>query len=285
MSKRNSIVEIISDPTKGFLASFLIGTVLFTIISDGFSALFWENFGSLIQSKLKIHDQTYFRIVALVTLSALVVIVIYITPFSRWLKKRLENLFRLNNPEKIQTSVKKIEEKFPGLITAMGRPIPNKELAAKQAILFHWNNGNNNYVNHCWLLCTNDTLDAARSLEKELVDLNMSQKVKLHYGDNYKIKDTEDFGEEISLLVPDESINDFRYVKKLVNCIYADANSKHNLSEGKIISDCTGSTKPVTIGMVLACINPSRRLQYISQLNNEILEIKISYKLKPEKEN
>jgi hypothetical protein len=40
MSKRNPIIEVISDPTKGFLASFLIGTVLFTIISDGFSALF-----------------------------------------------------------------------------------------------------------------------------------------------------------------------------------------------------------------------------------------------------
>jgi hypothetical protein len=112
----------------------------------------------------------------------------------------------------------------------------------------------------------------------------MLPKVKLHYGDNYKIEDVEDFGEDISLLVPDESINDFRYIKKLVNCIYADASKKHGLSEREIISDCTGSTKPVTIGMVLACINPSRRLQYISQLNNEILEIKISYKLKPEKE-
>jgi hypothetical protein len=188
MSKRNPIIEVISDPTKGFLASFLIGTVLFTIISDGFSALFWENFGSWIQSKLNIHNQTGFRIFALVTLSTLVVVVIYITPFSRWLKKRFENLFRLNNSEKVQTSVKKIEETFPGLITAMGKPMPGKEMAAKQAIIFHWNNGKNNYLNHCWLLCTKDTLEAARFLEKELVDLNMSQKVREHLKDVKTVK-------------------------------------------------------------------------------------------------
>jgi hypothetical protein len=50
--KRDRIIELITDPNKNFLTSFVVGTLLFTVISDGLSALFWETFGDWLQAQL-----------------------------------------------------------------------------------------------------------------------------------------------------------------------------------------------------------------------------------------
>ena len=66
------------------------------------------------------------------------------------------------------------------------------------------------------------------------------------------------------------------YIRRLINCIYADA-QKQKLQESEVIADYTGATKGMTAGIILACTNSNRRLQYISQIPPcPIIEVRIS---------
>lgn len=52
-----------------------------------------------------------------------------------------------------------------------------------------------------------------------------------------------------------------------------------DLDSSEVIADYTGATKGMTAGILLACTEPDRPLQYISQLDREIMAIHVSYKL------
>ena len=286
MKQRNKIVEWVTDPTKNFLTSFVVGTLLFTVISDGISALFWENFSPWLQGQLGIDDRTRFQQIFVAILIAIVLVFIYATPLSRWLKRRLFKAFDLDRPPAVQTHANPLADTFPGLIAVMSPKnpkYPDVESPAERAIEHHWNCGNG-HLTHCWLICTSKTQDAARELEKKLVDRGMSQTCNLHYGDDYKIDDLENPGNPIGLCIPDDCINDPIYVRDLIDRIYADAQIRYGLDELEIIADFTGGPKSISAGMILACATTARRLQYISQLGQrELMEIKIAYKLVSEK--
>jgi hypothetical protein len=74
-----------------------------------------------------------------------------------------------------------------------------------------------------------------------------------------------------------------------VDSIYRDATDEMGLAEQSIVADYTGGTKSMTAGMVLACVSPNRRLQYIwNELNEDrslkradFCEVMVSYKIKP----
>lgn len=65
MSRRNPILQALSDPTKNFLSFFFIGVLLVNIFSNGVSDLFWDNLGSWIQDNLNIPNIVVFRVLML----------------------------------------------------------------------------------------------------------------------------------------------------------------------------------------------------------------------------
>lgn len=275
--KQNRIVELITDPTKNFLSSFVVGTLLFTVISDGLSALFWESFGDWLQAQLGIENKAMLQAVIVTILTVLILAVIYATNVSQWLKPLIAKfpIFGIKVPD--QTNVVPLTTTFPGLITAMS---PREDSPAQRAIEHHWNQGQESHLKHCWLICTHKSLPYAQEMIKKLTDTGMTQSVEFHYG-NYELDDPEHPEQKLNLLVPDEVVDDPNYIRMLVNGIYADAQHQ-GLEESQVIADYTGATKSMTVGIVLACTAPERQLQYISQIiDPQMMQVKISYKLQP----
>ena len=132
--KRPSIVELITDPTKNFLTFFLIGTLLFTIVADGISALFWDVLGEWLQTRMGIENPSLLKALIVLSLTTLLLIVIYATNFSRWLKKKLARfpIFGIKIPD--QTNVTPLTTPLPGLIAAMS---PKDNSPAELAI-YEW---------------------------------------------------------------------------------------------------------------------------------------------------
>jgi CRISPR-associated protein (Cas_Cas02710) len=284
MKQGNPIVEWVTDPTKNFLTSFLVGTLLFTIVSDGISALFWENLGAWLQARLGIENLSTLRFLVVVVLMLAILVLIYVTPFSRWLKRRLVRAFGLNAPQTVQTHAKPLGETFPGLIAVMSNKSPQEESPAERAILHHWNGGCDPHVQHCWLVCTQQSQNAAKELEKKLIDRGVSQEFELYYGEDYKMDDLKNPGQKLSLCIPDDAIDDPIYIQRLIDCIYADARTRYGLEESEVIADFTGGTKTMSAGIILAGAIAARRLQYISQRGDRaLMEIDIAYKLVPDK--
>jgi hypothetical protein len=274
--KRNRIVELITDPTKNFLTSFLVGTLLFTVISDGLSALFWETFGNWLQTQLSI-EKAILQTAIVTILTLLILLIIYATDFPQWLKPLIAKfpIFGIKVPN--DTNVVPLTTTFPGLITAMSL---REDSPAQRVIEHHWNQGQKPHLKHCWLICTNQSLPYAQKMIKKLTDTGMTQTVEFHYG-NYELEDPEHPEQKLNLLVPDEVVDDPNYIRRLVNGIYADAEHQ-GLEESQLIADYTGATKSMTVGIVLACTAPERQLQYVSQVTDpQMMQVKISYKLKP----
>lgn len=67
-------------------------------------------------------------------------------------------------------------------------------------------------------------------------------------------------GVQVSVVSLDEEW-DLIHAKETVERIYAE--QLDGMAEEEIIADFTGGTKPMTVGMVFACLTPSRSLQYV----------------------
>ncbi|MDJ1168895.1 hypothetical protein PMG71_05605 [Roseofilum sp. BLCC_M154] len=128
MKRRNPIVELITDPTKNFLSFFAVGTVLFTVVANGVSELFFAVSGIWLQKRLGINNLLVLQAIAIAVLIVLILFIIYITPFSLWFKRRLFDLFRGNEPLELETNAKPLKETFPGLIALMS---PNSLVRAR----------------------------------------------------------------------------------------------------------------------------------------------------------
>jgi len=273
--KRASIVQLITDPTKNFLTFFLIGNLLFTVISDGISALFWEVFGLWLHTQLGL-NLALLKALIVASLTLLLLLVIYVTKFPRWLKQKLVKIPLLGIKVPDQTNVIPLTTTRPGLIAAMS---PKANSPAEVAIFHHWNNGQTPHLKHCWLICTHKSLPYAQDMIKKLTDKGITQTVEFHYG-NYQLEDPDNPGQYLNLLVEDDVVDDPNYIRRLVNGIYADAQNQ-GLEESELIADYTGATKGMTAGIILACATASRQLQYISQIyNSQLMEVNVSYKIK-----
>jgi hypothetical protein len=104
------------------------------------------------------------------------------------------------------------------------------------------------------------------------------------------LSDPENPKNQLSLVLNPEDANDPNQIRKIVEAIYQDAKENHDLDDSDIIADYTGGTKSMTAGLVLACASPDRRLQYVlsdyidnKPVNPKVMEIKLSYSLKPVK--
>lgn len=279
---RNRIIEAISDPTKNFLAFFLIGTLVFTLVSDGVSNIFWQQLSPWIVKRWGL-DQGAFEVWLTLGMMLGLLGVTYFTNLTRWLRARLPFLAV---KEIQQVNVKPLERTYPGLIVAMS---PSDRSPAALAIAFHreqGGQGNLGNLRHCWIICTEKSLPYADSLASRLAAAGLMQSLDLHYG-RYEMDDSQQPGQKLSLLVPDELVDDPNYILRLVDAIYAEAAEfSEPLLASEIIADYTGGTKGITAGMLLACSRPERSLQYISQLHQppQIIAVNVSYEIKPIKQ-
>ncbi|MGF1479969.1 MAG: CRISPR-associated protein [Cyanophyceae cyanobacterium] len=275
MIQRNPVIEAIADPTKRFLNSFVISILLLTLIADGFSSLFWDYFADWIGKQLGISSVALFKLVVWSVITTILFILISLTPLSRWLRDKFIGAFGAASP---QPNVYPLEKNFTGLIVAMS---PKNDSPAERAIMEHWDKGKGQ-LEHCWIICTEKSLPFAKNMLNNLTKEGVTQKVKIYYG-NYELEDLDFPGEKLSLLVPDDRLDDPNHIHHLVNCIYNHARNQR-LDEFKVIADITGATKVMTAGIILACATPRRHLQYISQIHfPQIMEVKITYNLKHQK--
>lgn len=268
--KRNPIVEILADPTKFFLANFVLGTLIFTIVSDGISALFWNAIDAQAQAQPWM-SEALFKVAVSVGLVLLVLGVIYFTNFTRWVGTQLTALGLLAEP--VTANVTPLTATYPGLIVIMSPKLTDS--LAEVAIRHHLQH---NRLKYCWIICTRDSWEPARQMVDRLRQEG-AQSVRFYYGSD-PIEDVELRERSLSLLVPDELIDDPNHIRNLVEGIYADAD-RNGLSEADVIADYTGGTKGMTAGLLLACTKPERSLQYISQVHYpQIMAVQIAYRLK-----
>ena len=277
---RNPIIEVLTDSKKSFLANFVIGTLIFTIVSDGISELFWQWIEGWAKTQPWM-SESLFQLYVRISLVLLLLAVIYFTSITDWVTERIRGWLvgRGLLAEEKTANVTPLKRTYPGLIVLMSsKPIDSP---AEAAIRHHLQAEGNNKLKYCWIVCTNKTWEFARQMVDRLKQSG-AEGVRFYYGSD-PVADVEAGAEALTLLIPDEKVDDPNHVRKLVEGIYGIA-QQQGLDEADLIADYTGGTKGMTAGLLLACANPERSLQYISQVNYpQIMAVQIAYKLKQRK--
>lgn len=282
MTRRNPILQALSDPTKNFLSFFLMTVLLIDLISSGISELFWQNFAPWLQNYLNIQQESTFQLLTLGVLIGIALLLIYFTKLADWLRWILTKVGLTETIVPDTAKVIELTETCRGLVVIMS---PKDDSPAEVAIRHHWNDSKASpqRLEYCWIICTPDSIDYARGLKKKLVDEGIEEHLHLYLGDS-KVLDPMAPGKKLSLKIDRNDIHDPDHIMRLVNGIYAHAESL-GISEEEIIVDFTGGTKPLGVGAFLACARPKRRLEYITlegeapRQRPKILEIKVAYRL------
>ncbi len=91
--------------------------------------------------------------------------------------------------------------------------------------------------------------------------------------------------------LPEKDVDDPNATFMLINSIYEEA-ANEGIEVADIIADYTGGTKSMTAGLILACAQPERRLQFMRpggytddgradlKLDSIATEVKVSFRLK-----
>jgi hypothetical protein len=277
-AKRNSIVEAVTNPTKNFLATFLISTLLFNIISDGLSQLFWGNFSDWLQPQLGITSKDQLQGYIVLLLIILVLLLIYATNLTQRLRALLAKWRILGTEVPDRATIKALDRTSPGLIVLMST---KHDSPAEAAIRHHWNQGQPPHLQHCWVICTESSATYAKQMKVRLLENGVDEnRLHLYYG-SYELNDPDQPG--LTLTVRDRQADDPETILNLVNAIFVDARLK-GLDEPNVMVDFTGGTKPMGVGAFLACATPTRRLEYLAQtVPPRLVEVQVSYKIKPVK--
>jgi hypothetical protein len=280
----DGVFEIFANPEKApsayfFLAFFVIGPFM-GIAVNGLSTILFETFCQFLADRIG-QDKLFWQGSLVVLSVAAVIGLIVIFNIPALLKKLRDRLF--GEPA---LDVKPLQDTFRGLIT-LASPTPTRkneagnllETPSEVSIRHHLKT-----LEHCWIVSTEGALPEVERIIQKLIDeeLITHQKAQaiFHYGSKYILKPVEPPDQLIDFLLSDRDSDNPNQVRKLINAIYADAREK-GLTESEIITDYTGSTKSMTAGVILACAKPSRRLQYLSQIDKEIKEVSLSYRVKP----
>jgi len=123
---------------------------------------------------------------------------------------------------------------------------PGQMEVPKIAIQYHQER-----LQHCWLICSRDSLVTADELEQK-IHLSWEQ-VIVHSGQEYLVDPFK-----------------FESTWRIVERIYSEETLQHSLKETDVLADITGGPKPMTTGMALACNSTGRDMQYIQTPRDEI---------------
>ena len=276
--KRSPILDAINDPSKNFLTTFLVSTLFFNIIADGVSSLFWGGFNQWLQTQLGITSKSQLQGYILLALVLLMLMLIYGTNLAQRLRGLLLKLGLFGTEIPDRATVTPLNRMTPGLVVLMST---KPDSPAERAIRYHWNHGNDPHLKHCWVICTESSLDYAVAMKQSLLADGIDEnQLQIHYG-SYPLNDPGQPG--LTLTISDRAADDPDTILNLVNAIFVDAQAK-GLDESDLMVDFTGGTKPMGVGAVLACASPNRSLEYFVQTDQpQLAEIKVSYKIKPAK--
>lgn len=109
-------------------------------------------------------------------------------------------------------------------------------------------------LSHCWIITTSNTSERNQSRPYARVLAAYLQTIcgagNFHHGDGYVIPAQDD-----------DAMAKKTYT--VVNAIYQEARGKFQLRDEDIVSDFTGTSKSMSMGMILACLDRRRTLQYV----------------------
>jgi hypothetical protein len=277
---RNIIIESLGKPEKYPIVFTFVFSLIFSIASNGLSNLILEVACTWLETTIGLTKLIWqITIVSVMSIFLFLLISNIKQNFVNWLS---------GNKKLTTTAPEKLQATFQGLIVFAST---SKKPPAEIAIRHHWENGNGN-LKHCWVISGNTQgLESAQKMIDNLVkDLQIGDTI-FHFKSDYLMIDPEDPKKTINLVPNLAEANDPNIIRKIVEAIYKDAKDQYDLEESDIIADYTGGTKSMTAGITLACAEPSRRLQYIvseydennAPFNSKVMEIKLSYRLKPVK--
>ncbi len=272
----NPFKRALFDPSRNLFLFIAIALIVLPFIANGIFDLVWNTGADFIKDSLKIKDKSTIQICILSSIVVATIGLIYGTDFVFKLRQYISKTF---SNQRAIANVMPVRRDYAGLIAFMS---PKEESPAERAIRFHWDDGRNQNYQYCWLICTEKSVTAAEKMVAKLAQEGCLMGTKIFF-DDYVIKQANK--RDISLLVPEEFVDDPNYIQNLVQSIYADALEK-GLSESQIIADYTGGTKSMTAGMVIACADPNRHLEYIVQSDSlPIMEVDITYDVRPSRDN
>ena len=271
-------------PIMHFFISFFVITPALGLAVNGLSAIIFERVAEALKEQFgfsKLFWQLLF--VLLSTLLVFVLILVFKIPqLIRDLRDSILNLSKLT-VDTVNTNT--LTDTFQGLITlASPPPKPDRDgkyrpTPAELAIRHHLQKQS---LQHCWIICTHKSLPEAQRIVNQVVNVErLTTHEVFHFQPVYELFNQNRNSEPLSLLVEDRYADDPNHICQLINAIFIDAKARYGLNDDRVITDYTGATKSFTAGVILACVSPNRNLQYISQVDDQMKEIKISYKLRP----
>lgn len=282
MTKKSWLAEALKHPEKHpFIFVFVISLTL-AVAGNGLSNLVLDTLCTWLEQQTKVLKLIWqlgvvggsgsFLALNLTNISAL------------W-----QSRFRRSIPAQAKVRALAPSNTARGLIAFMSLSV---ESPAKTAISHHWQNGHGK-LEHCWLICGgNDSLAKATELVDLLVANGLPPRM-FHFGTTCTYPNPDDRTHQLSLVPNLNLANDPSHIRQIIEAIYNSAEAEpYSLSENDLIIDYTGGTKSMTAGAILAGASPDRRLQYIvsdyddknKPINSRVMEVDISYQVKPTKE-
>lgn len=266
-------IDSLAKPNK-YPIIFFVFTLTLSIAANGLSTLLLDTLGTWLETKYGL-SKIFWQIVVVSILS----IVLFLSISN--IKRIISNIF--GDRSLISEVPEELSATFSGLIIFASLTVDS---SAKIAIQHHWKESKGD-LEHCWVICGGEQ---ALTATKEIIkSLNISEDI-FHFDSDYPLSDPENPKKPLSLVLKPEDANDPNQIRKIVEAIYQDARDKYDVYDSDIIADYTGGTKSMTAGLVLACASPDRRLQYVlsdyidnKPVNPKVMEIKLSYSLKPVK--
>jgi hypothetical protein len=246
----NRLIQGIVDPGKSLFFFLVFGTFSLTLASDALSDLVLNKFGQYLETHWKINP-VMFRLIVFAVITSVIILAIALSNLSQWI---------ISRPSGVQP--KPLKATFPGLIVIASIAPPGVKSAAQVAIEHHWNEGKGN-LQHCWIICGGSkSLEHARSIVNQ-----MQGQVELVNNNPIEFKLTDPHNSQRQLRISLRNLepaktDDPNETFKLVNQIYEEA-ATEGIEASALIADYTGGTKSMTAGIVLACANPERCLEFM----------------------
>jgi hypothetical protein len=266
------LIRVLSSPNEAPVAYFFISFFLITpalgIAVNGISNIIFSNICESLKGQFGLNLWQWQLVFTLLS-----ILLIFGVALSLKIPQSFKN-FRnayLRKSKDVELNTRPLSKGFRGLITLASLKTGDRETPAELAINLHLLSYKT--LEQCWIICTAGSLPEAKRIVKKITNENrLVSEQMFHFGD----KNIEN--SPFPLLVPDKRADDPNYIRELIDAIYIAAWEQHGLDETEIITDYTGATKSMTAGVILACTEPGRKLQYISQVDGEIKEIITAYK-------
>lgn len=198
---------------------------------------------------------------------------------------------RLGSPVTIRTLVDRYTQSQQGLIVVVSLYNPNKKSPAfalsKEAQITAATNldyqalnlEESNYktlltsiethvhrLTHCWLIATDSGTPATSSLTYVPVIERYLREVK-------GLKCTFHSGPQYTLTIEQDDALVAERTRSLINQIFEEATQPPiNIPENKIVADITGGFRSIPFGMILACLDKQRRVQFVGVRYDENAE-------------